>query len=46
MAYKGHRLQAQSYENQATRRWAPKVTITWRSGRARLGDSVTFTEPR
>ena len=44
MDYKGHRLQAQSYENQATRRWVPKITITWHSGPGIEGRALTATD--
>jgi hypothetical protein len=42
--YKGHRLQAQSYENVATGRWVPKVMITWRNGPNAGGHVLTAFE--
>jgi hypothetical protein len=46
MDYKGHRLQTLSYENQATRRWVPKVIITWRTGSDARGRLLTALRSR
>jgi hypothetical protein len=39
--YKGHRLEAQSYQDIATGRWVPRVTITWRNGADAGGHALT-----